>query len=392
MAATRDLLLAIVGILVSSRCEALIYKHTRERRAHQTSLHAAAASFQELDKVERVFCLSDLHTDHVVNQQWLSERMARGDLTERDLLVVAGDISHELDVLTESLEYLTSPRCQVLFVVGNHEAWRKKKDTFDSIEKINKVYDICRKHGVIIDPCFLPGKHPLWIVPIQSWYDGSLTFSQELCDGFEYWPWVDFARCKWPRQFKPKDPSSPRVPTGLVEYFLEQNQAHIDDIKERLLEQPASVMTVSHFLPNFQSLPDWVDLDAETFDDAWLDHGAPQMSAKFAKVAGSEKIDHQVRQFLPNRLIHIFGHSHRPKDFEYKNVRYIHNPLGKPRERQLYMANPVPDFQLVWTSDKGEVASEQVIRYWDEKGGGKEALWRRMETVKPGRYQKETKR
>ncbi|GKY97477.1 hypothetical protein MPSEU_000706100 [Mayamaea pseudoterrestris] len=340
-----------------------------------------------LNNVDRVFCLSDLHTDHVDNLKWLREKMDEHHWTKRDLLIVAGDISHDMDVFRRSMRYMQD-RCHVFFICGNHEAWLNKQDEFDSLEKMEQVYDECRTLGVMVDPCLVNGRQSLLVLPIQSWYDGSLCFSNDLSKGFRHWPWVDFLRCRWRNSPPSEIESTARIPIGLTEHLLERNTRQFTLIDEY---SSAALMTVSHFLPNKQSLPDWIDLEQDDFSLDWLDHGAGDMSAKFAKVAGSELIGQQLRS-LPiagRRHMHIFGHSHRPKDFDFDGVRYIHNPLGKPRERQLHMVNPQVDFQLVWDTRRGEVKGEQVLRYWDEKGGGREALQKRLQDVKPGRYQRE---
>jgi predicted phosphodiesterase len=388
-----------------------------------SSLGAPVAGFHQLDNIQRVFCLSDLHTDHVDNMKWLRDRMARGSFTERDLLIVAGDISHEYSTLEESISILRNESgCQVFFIAGNHEAWLTKQDKEiekSSLEKLDKVYETCRKLGVLTEPVYLAGNHPLWILPLECWYDGSLSFSEELCRDFNRWPWVDFARCDWATDGFPRAPresANSKIPVGLVDYFLKRNRSYLRqlDLQQQsqtdVPSQPAGIMTVSHFLPNQQCLPDWADVESPEFSiDKWLDHGAAGTSAKFAKVAGSALLDEQIRSLLvqpkdvvntnsnsdanggppQQRQIHIFGHSHRPKDFEFQGIRYIHNPLGKPRERQMHMVAPKVDFQLVWDTEMtGEVPGETVLRYWDEKGGGKEALWERMEKIRPGRYSK----
>jgi hypothetical protein len=369
------------------------------------SNNTSSEYFHTLDNIQRVFCLSDLHTDHVGNMQWLRDRMARSDcdFTERDLMIVAGDISHEYSTLAESIAILKESGCQVLFLPGNHEAWLTKQDKGrqrSSLQKLERIYETCRQLGVLTEAIYLEGTNPLWILPLECWYDGSLSFSEDLCRGFKNWPWVDFAKCAWPvDRFPPapKESINAKIPTGLVEYFLKRNRNYLKHLNLQA-DPSAGVMTVSHFLPNQQSLPDWLDLEAPDFLDTWLSHGAGGTSAKFAKVAGSALLDAQIRSLLPaideqqqpqqkqQRQIHIFGHSHRPKDFEYKGIRYIHNPLGKPRERERHMVAPKVDFQLVWETARGEVAGETVIRYWDEKGGGVAAFLERMEKERPGRY------
>ena len=128
-----------------------------------------------------------------------------------------------------------------------------------------------------------------------------------------------------------------------------------------------------------QCLPDWKDVHDTTFrKNEWLNHGAPGTSAKFAKVAGSKELESQIRALKSN--MHVFGHSHRPKDFQLHGVRYVHNPLGNPRERLLYMVSPDVQFQLLWDTQKeGQIQGREVIRLWEEEGGGLAAVEQRME-------------
>jgi predicted phosphodiesterase len=356
--------------------------------------------YHTLTDVERILCLSDLHTDHADNLRWLRER-ARSELRATDLLVVAGDVSHDASTFAESLAVLCD-ECRVLFVPGNHEAWlsrteRRQHDS--SLDKLAELNRICRSHsGAYVDPVYVPmgAKAPVWILPLESWYDGTLSFDEDLCAGFEHWPWVDFVRCKW--NFPSAGAPNHRIPLGLTEYFLERNEKNIlmpwRDLLSTDPSMIAPVVTVSHFAPNQQCLPDWKDLSARSFQvDRWLDHGAGAMSAKFAKVAGTALLDDQLRTIQTERMVHIFGHSHRPKDFEFGGIRYVHNPLGKPRERQLYMVSPHVTFKCIWDANAGgEVEGDTVIRLWEEQGGGKEMLLERMKRIRPGRYQRERRR
>lgn len=214
--------------------------------------------------------------------------------------------------------------------------------------------------------------------------------TEDLCDDFGRWPWVDFIRCRW-RNFDPMEGRNKRIPNGLTEYFLEQNQVVWDSMEDAMksdgdLYSCPNLMTVSHFLPNQQCLPDWVDVQSSEFDrEAWLGHGGGGVSAKFAKVAGTKLLDEQIRNHKLTQIqrqLHVFGHSHRPKDFEKNQIRYIHNPLGKPREREIFMVSPEVDFQHVWDTRKGEVQGETLIRFWEEKGGGVDLLRERMKNSK----------
>lgn len=356
----------------------------------------ASFRYHHLRDIERILCLSDLHTDHPSNFDWVTGHCEQ--LQPNDVLIVAGDISHKLSTFRDSLRLLVD-RCHVMFVPGNHEAWLEKNDEKpgSSFQKLESIYAVCREEGALVDPVFIEGSSPVWILPLEAWYDGTLSFDESLCEGFERWPWVDFERCIWPGFPPYENLPNARIPQGLVDYFLARNQKYIFDPWRRHVEEhpdasTSSVITVSHFAPNFQCLPDWMDLSATRFQtDMWLDHGAGTMSAKFAKVAGTSLLDEQIRRNVPpslsRRHIHVFGHSHRPKDFEFDSVRYVHNPLGKPRERELYMVSPNVTFQRLWENG-AEIPGDTVLRYWEQYGGGTEMLQERLERVRPGRYQR----
>jgi hypothetical protein len=191
-----------------------------------TTTSRGPGGIHHLPHIRRVLCLSDLHTDHVDNLSWLANRTQRGDISSTDLIVVAGDISHDLERLEESFTLLLNTGASVVFVCGNHEAWLSSTElkqvdshnntennatttttitrsdcSISSLTKLERIYQHCHELGVLTG-CTLVGETtssssswPLWIVPLDSWYDGSLDIgSEDLIHDFPKWPWVDFVR------------------------------------------------------------------------------------------------------------------------------------------------------------------------------------------------------
>ena len=363
----------------------------------------------DISEVERVYCISDLHTDNVQNLQWLKESCASPNAPkEKDCLLIAGDISHDYKILEKTLSIITeSLSCHVIFVWGNHEAWCGLEMT-SSLEKISSVKKICQKYPKVHTDFQLVGtdhSKPVVVVPIESWYDGSLSLPEceDLCENFQNWPWVDFIRCHWPSESElmadtkmvpslERHENLGKIPIGLTEWFHYQNEKDIDKVRNHFehSEGELGLITMTHFLPNQKTLPDWkVPSSTDFRRDEWLDHPVPDVSAKFAKVAGTKLIDDQIRSIINKqeknkdiKHLHIFGHSHRPKDFVHENVRYIHNPVGKPVEREMNMIPNDVDFQLIWDCRSGEVHGKTIIRYWEDYGGGKELLAKNMQRRK----------
>lgn len=138
-------------------------------------------------KAMPIVALSDLHVDHPVNRAIVQDMASR---RREEAIVVAGDISHDMDLLEESMKALAKGFLRVFFVCGNHELWvhaRRRVDsdaTKDSFKKYDEVTALCERLGILCHPHRVGS---VVVTPIPSWYDLSLELPVEdaLLSGFE---------------------------------------------------------------------------------------------------------------------------------------------------------------------------------------------------------------
>lgn len=253
----------------------------------------------------RVFAISDLHTDFKENRL-VVERLS--DYTfVGDALVVAGDIADQLEVIEYTLALLRSKFRHVCYVPGNHELW-VRDGAYDSLEKLRRVLEMCRRIKVETSPVKIDG---LWLVPLLSWYDPAFDGEDDGEEHKELEGWADFYFCKWPEGVG-----------DLCRRFLDMNEANV-----RRLDAP--VISFSHFLPRRDLLP-------------------PKEYLKFKslpKVSGCAPLDGQIRRL--NSTTHVFGHSHINTDRVIDGVRYVNNALLYPRER----ADAKFPLKIIWGGD-----------------------------------------
>ena len=257
----------------------------------------------------RILAISDLHTDFKENRtivEQLSDTRYQGDV-----LLVAGDIASNIDVIQNTLTILLSKFRAIFYVPGNHEFWVGNGHV-TSIDKFEGLLRLCETLGVHVRPARVG---EIWLVPLFSWY--APDFDD---DGHEYTAqlvaWTDFYACRWPKGL-----------TNLAEYFYKMNQPHI-----RQYDGP--VISFSHFVPRLELLPPREYLFFKAL---------PQ-------VAGSHLIERQIRQL--RSYIHVFGHSHIRRDLLLDGIRYVHNPLSLPRKFKM------ADFpeKIIWQNE-GDVDS-----------------------------------
>ena len=238
----------------------------------------------------RVFALSDIHVDYHVNAAWVRQLSCYD--YRHDLLILAGDVTHRLELLGWCLKALTLRFARVLFVPGNHDLWvLGEAPERTSLQKFAEVALVVAESGASMQP-FL--KEEVLIAPLFGWYD--YTFgepSEELQD-----VWMDYHACRWPAGFRARE-------------------ATIHFTRLNLPLAPASttkVITFSHFLPR-------------------LDLIAQPMSGKqrlLAPVLGSTLLEQQLRKL--KSTTHVYGHSHINREVHLEGVRYINSAFGYPHE------------------------------------------------------------
>ena len=253
----------------------------------------------------RVFALSDVHADYPENLEWL---LSINDLEYRhDVLILAGDISHDMLILRRVFKSLAGKFRDVLFVPGNHELWVAGVNGANgvngvdepefrcSLEKFYAVLKLCEEEGIRSTVCHYGG---VSLIPLFSWYD----FSFGEPDRHLLRAWRDFRACRWPRRLD----SVAAVST----YFLQKNLSSLEISNE-------IVISCSHFLPRIDVMP----------------AGIPEKRRKVYPVLGSTGLGEQVMRLNPD--IHVYGHSHVNQLIELENTVYVNNAFAYPGEGRI---------------------------------------------------------
>lgn len=300
----------------------------------------------------RVFVLSDLHTDYSENMFWVNRLSTKR--YRKDVLLVAGDVAETYNNFVLTMSVLKDRFKHVFFVPGNHDLWRRSKGEkhLDSLEKLNRLLDGCKRLGVETSPMMVDG---LGIIPLFSWYHESFDKEKDITGvrilSLEM-ACKDFHACKWPDELSSKDVS-------LALYFdamNEQNQHKIDEI-QRSCNQ---IITFSHFLPRQELCPEKRML----------------FYPNLHKIIGSDSLEVRIRSIHGTdgspSACHVFGHTHFCWDAVLQGIRYIQAPLAYPRERKRRM-NGGEDWLpfCIYSSAKadqgiGSLSEKMSACYWSD--------------------------
>lgn len=241
----------------------------------------------------RFYAISDLHVDYEANATWVS-KLSFWDY-RGDVLLLPGDITHNLTKLSKTLEALAARFHKVLFVPGNHELWvAHERNPMSSTQKFEQVRRVVAESGGSMEPFIA---HDVTVVPLLSWYDYS--FGQPSPRLREIW--ADYQACRWPDFADAPD---------VAAWFSSFNQSLVTPMSR-------TVISLSHFLPREELVP--VSLSGHR--------------SYLGPVLGCVPLDKLIRSLRAS--IHIYGHSHIRRHLHIKGVTYLNNPLGYPNEHWL---------------------------------------------------------
>ena len=348
---------------------------------------------EETGGVRSVYCISDIHVEHKQNLAWLDSLPdgTGGARRAGSVLLCGGDVAVRQDLLRSALRTMVRAYETVFFVPGNHDVWLTEKGesgAYDSLAKWRDLLTICDEEGVHTRPRRLQtaGGRGLWVLPIASWHHRSWDREPPLkappghsfrVDPLSRHASSDDGYTRWPCGLEHGSEelaealdalNDERVgPDGLT---FGDAVAAIDaerDAAAAAGDPPPLVLTMSHFLPRQELVPEKRHLFMPTLH----------------RIVGSDFLRSRVGAARPD--VHYFGHTHFAWDQTLDDgVRYISWPLGSPQEQTRRVPHsPSPDACRAWLP----------LRLWDAAAGWRgftpDCYFSRLYTTK-GRHPERT--
>lgn len=239
----------------------------------------------------RLFLGSDFHVDYRENLTWL-QNLSRQDFTD-DVLILAGDLSDEVDLVKDCFDALVPRYKKLIFVPGNHDLWTARNGRGPSFEKLELLQDLCAGYGIETRASAF-GR--TLIVPLLGWYDYS--FGEP--DSRIRRGWMDFYKCNW----------EGLTPADVSARFDQMNEMPDTVGFDR-------VYSVSHFVPRLDLMP----------------ARYPEKHKALFPVLGSTRFEERIREL--GSSMHFYGHSHLNRNKVLDGVTYINNAFGYPSETEI---------------------------------------------------------
>ena len=269
----------------------------------------------------RIAFTSDLHADSSdLNRAAIPEIVRRATALEPDALVIAGDVSDDLDDLAETLAAFQEVAPVRVFVPGNHDVWLRPH-----IELSPEVDSTTRYDTLIAECVDRAGFHATWKAPCIvgdtafvasiGWYDYAfapeyMNLTHEDCrqKRFMGFTWQDLRFARW----RARGAEASEEPLSDVEVTAMLNEdlaAQLD--AARNAPGVRRIVVVTHHLP-------FREMVRYTREPKW---------DFFSAFMGSADTGALIEAY--DAVTHVLaGHTHLPIDVRRNGVRCLTSPLG----------------------------------------------------------------
>lgn len=248
-----------------------------------------------------LFAISDVHLNHRANRE-IAEALRPE--TPNDWLAVAGDVSHDIDHLTDFLALMRSRFAKVIWTPGNHDLWSRNGDPLRGAHRYEALVERCRRIDVLTPEDPYPQWGDIVVAPLFILYDFTLRPDGET----------------------EKEAMDRAIAARVVctdEHFLAS------------VPYPDRQAWCAERLRITRARLDAIPPDTRTVLIAhWPLHPSPVRRLRhpeFSIWCGTRATaDWHVRY---RAVASVYGHLHIPVTEEYDGVRHIEASLGYPRER-----------------------------------------------------------
>jgi 3',5'-cyclic AMP phosphodiesterase CpdA len=250
----------------------------------------------------RLLATSDLHLTYDANRDALAELPPSPD----DWLIVAGDVSSQMDDLAFALEILTSRFAQVLWTPGNHDLWSDRSSDTRGEARYLALVQLCRTFGVLTpeDPYVVwPGDGVTHVVPMFLLYDYSFRPADVAFEDAVAWSRSSGVLCADERLIDPA-PFASRA--AWCHARTEATEARLD-----ALPAGAPTVLVNHWPLRY-------------------DLARPPRIPRFSIWCGTTRTESWGRRYRARCV--VSGHLHLRTTMWREGVRYEEVSLGYPRD------------------------------------------------------------
>lgn len=279
----------------------------------------------------RIVFTSDLHVDSSrYNRDAMDEMVSRAAAAKPDVLVIAGDISVDVEELGETLERFADLATHSLFVPGNHDIWLRphverapdlNSTTQYDVDIAARVIDVGFK-TLWKSPCIVGDTA---FVGTIGWYDYAfapayMNLTTADCERrcYEGCTWQDLRFARWRARNSDRDLNDVEV----AHMFNDDLTAMLDQAVAR--DDVHRIITVTHHLPfpemvQYSNLPKW-------------DY--------FCAFMGSAETGRIIEEY--EKVTHVLaGHTHRHVNVVRNGRQCLTAPLGYLARRRKTLSDEI---------------------------------------------------